>query len=86
MRCGVSDKKRDAATGQKNPAFGQVRTGGARAAHRLRRELLGGACPPSGTRGSHIAPRAAPDRPIARMSRSGPSNDPVRSEDALVSP
>ena len=28
MRCGASDKKRDAATGQKNPAFGQVRTGG----------------------------------------------------------
>jgi len=28
MRCGASDEKRDAATGQKNPAFGQVRTGG----------------------------------------------------------
>ncbi len=28
MHCGASDKKRDAATGQKNPAFGQVRTGG----------------------------------------------------------
>ncbi len=28
MRCGASDEKRDAATGQKNPAFGQVRVGG----------------------------------------------------------
>ncbi len=28
MRCGSSDEKRDAAAGQKNPAFGQVRTGG----------------------------------------------------------
>jgi len=28
MRCGASDEKRDAATGQNNPAFGQVRTGG----------------------------------------------------------
>ncbi len=28
MRCGTSDEKRDAATGQKNPAFGQIRTGG----------------------------------------------------------
>ncbi len=30
--------------------------------------------------GSHIAPRAAPNR----MSRSGPSNDPVRSDNALT--
>ncbi len=79
MRCRESDEKRDAATGQKNPAFGQVRTWGATAAHRLPRELLGGACPPSGTRMTRIAPRAAP----CRMSRSGSSNDPVRSEDAL---
>ncbi len=28
MRCGASDETRDAATGQNNPAFGQVRTGG----------------------------------------------------------
>ncbi len=28
MRCGTSDEKRDAATGQNNPASGQVRTGG----------------------------------------------------------
>jgi hypothetical protein len=27
MRCGASDEKCDAATGQKNPAFGQVCTG-----------------------------------------------------------
>jgi hypothetical protein len=74
MRCGASDEKRDAATGQKNPAFGGPE------------RLIGcpesfwvALCPPSGTRGSRIAPRAAP----ARMSRSGPSNDPIRSEDAL---
>ena len=65
MRCGASDEKRDAATGQKNPAFGGPE------------RLIGlrcGACPMT-----HIALRAA----LARMSRSGPSNDPVRSEDAL---
>ncbi len=75
MRCGASDEKRDAATGQKNPAFG-----GPERLIGCPESYWGGACPPSGTRGPHIAPRAAP----ARMSRSGPSNDPVRSEDALA--
>ncbi len=68
---GSANLERDAATGQKNPAFGGPE------------RLIGcvaGACPPSGTRGPHIAPRAAP----ARMSRSGPSNDPVRSDVALA--
>ncbi len=69
MRCGASDEKRDAATGQKNPAFGgPERLIGCVAA--LARHL--------GLGGAHIALRAAP----ARMSRSGPSNDPIRSEDA----
>ncbi len=74
MRCGASDEKRDAATGQKNPAFRQWGWW-ATAAHRLRC----GACPMS-----HIELRTAPARPIARMSRSGPSNDRVWSEDTLV--
>ncbi len=71
MRCGASDEKRDAATGQKNPAFGgPERLIGCVAA--LARHL--------GLGGPRIAPRAAPNR----MSRSGPSNDPVRSDSALV--
>ncbi len=78
MRCGSSDEKRYAATGQKNPASGgpERLIGGPesfRAA--LARHL--------GLGGTHIALRAAPNRPIARMSRSGPSNDLIRSEDAL---
>ena len=61
MRCGASDEKRDAATGQNNPASGGPE------------RLIGcpesfwAALPPYETRGPHIAPRAAP----ARMSRSG---------------
>ncbi len=75
MRCGSSDEKRNAARGQKVPAFGQVRTGGPE-------RRIG--CVPAlarhpGLGGARIAPRAAPDR----MSRSGPSNVRVRSEDAL---
>ena len=74
MRCGASDEKRDAATGQKNPAFGGPE------------RLIG--CPESfwaalarhlGLGGPRIAPRAAPNR----MSRSGPSNGPIRSDNAL---
>ncbi len=54
MRCGSSDEKRDAATGQKNPAFGGP--------------------------GQLIGCVAA----LARMSRSGPTNDPVRPDNALA--
>ncbi len=75
MRCGSSDEKCDAATGQNNPAFGQVRTGGPQRLIGCPESYWGGTCPIS-----HIAPRAAPDR----MSHSGPSNDPVRSEEALA--
>ncbi len=40
MRCGTSDEKRDAATGQKNPAFGgPLRLIGGPGS------FLGGACP-----------------------------------------
>ncbi len=46
----------------------------------LLRRAVSGACPPSEKVGPHIAPRAAP----ARMSRSGPSNDPIRSDNALA--
>ncbi len=74
MRCGASDEKHGRGHGTKEPG---LRWAGA--AHRVPRELLGGACPPSGSPGPHVAPRAAP----ARMSRSGPSNDPVRSDNAL---
>ena len=54
MRCGASDEKCDAATGQKNPASGGLE------------RLIG--CVAA----------------LARMSRSCPSNDPVRSDNALT--
>ena len=74
MRCGTSDEKRDAATGQMTPAFGgpgRLIGGPESYWAALARHLRLG--------GPHIAPRAA----LARMSRSGPSNDPVRSDNAL---
>ena len=76
MRCGASVEKRDAATGQKNPASGQVRVGGQGDASAAQR-AFGRRLPAIYESGG--AHRAAP----ARMSRSGPSNDPVRSDNAL---
>ncbi len=57
-RCQPPQAARDAAGGKNRPAL----AGGANRRGRGPRELLGGACPPSGTRGSRIAPRAAPAR------------------------